>query len=91
MSPRFKLAGPFWCTVLQLLGFHAVTTPWMTVYVHPYGANDRALLRHERMHLRQIRRDGWLRFWVQYYWWLIQYGYWNNPYEIEARAAERSR
>lgn len=33
-----------------------------------------------------------LAFWsaviaVKYLWWLCRYGYWNNPYEVEARVA----
>ena len=36
-----------------------------------------------------MKRDGKLRFAVQYLWWSLRYGYRNNPYEIEAREAER--
>ena len=46
------------------------------------------LLRHERCHLEQIERDGRLLFSIKYLWWLFRYGYYMNPYEIEARAAE---
>lgn len=46
------------------------------------------LLRHEREHLRQIERDGRLLFALRYSWWTLRHGYWNNPYEVEARAAE---
>ena len=47
-----------------------------------------ALLRHERKHLAQIERDGRLQFSIKYTWWTLRHGYWNNPYEVEARAAE---
>lgn len=30
-------------------------------------------------------------FAVRYLWWLARHGYWNNPYEIEARAAEHAQ
>lgn len=88
-SCRIVTAGPVWSTLLAIMGFGAVTTPWRTIYVHPSAVCDRRLIRHERAHIRQMDRDGWLRFWVRYYWWLIRYGYWDHPYEVEARKAER--
>lgn len=45
------------------------------------------LLRHELMHVEQFRREG-LLFAVKYTWHDWFTGYDNNPYEIEARAAE---
>jgi hypothetical protein len=41
------------------------------------------------VHLRQIQRDGPVRFTLTYAWWLLRYGYRANPYEIEAYSAER--
>lgn len=61
---------------------------WRVIYVLPGHENDQRLLRHERCHLEQIERDGWVVFSVKYLWWLCRYGYWNNPYKVEARAAE---
>jgi len=40
---------------------------------------------HEHHHIIQIRRDGYWTFHIKYIWWLIKYGYENNPYEVEAR------
>ena len=45
-------------------------------------------IRATGCHLEQIERDGRVVFAVKYLWWLCRYGYWNNPYEVEARAAE---
>ena len=50
--------------------------------------NTGSITRHEECHFRQ-----WWRYWVigfvlLYGYYLIKYGYWNNPLEIEARAAE---
>lgn len=47
------------------------------------------LLRHERKHIEQMRRDGKLVYLIKYSYWLLRFGYRNNPYEIEARAAEQ--
>lgn len=41
--------------------------------------------RHEIAHVLQMKRDGWLRFQVQYVYWAFKYGYRQNPYEVEAR------
>lgn len=61
---------------------------WGAIYVLPGSECDERLLRHERCHLAQIERDGRLLFTLKYSWWTIRYGYWRNPYEVEARAAE---
>lgn len=62
---------------------------WRTIYVLPGFEHDQHLLRHERKHLEQIERDGRIMFALKYSWLTIRHGYWQNPYEIEARAAER--
>ena len=54
----------------------------------PGYESDQRLLRHERKHLEQIERDGRLLFSLKYSWWTIPHGYYMNPYEVEARAAE---
>ena len=46
-------------------------------------------LRHELHHIKQVQRDGWIRFYSTYLYYNIKYGYDNNPYEIEARKAEK--
>ena len=50
--------------------------------------SDPAWRRHEDKHKEQYRREGWLKFVVKYLYYQIKYGYYNNPYEVEARAAE---
>ena len=74
--------------LMRRAGFAGWTSFWNTVYVLPGHEHDQRLLRHERCHLEQIERDGRLLFSVLYLYWLWRYGYRNNPYEIEARAAE---
>lgn len=43
---------------------------------------------HEVCHINQVKKEGKLKFVFKYLWYNIRYGYDNNPYEIEARAAE---
>lgn len=73
---------------MSLCGFKGWTSFWNTVYVMPGWEQHQPLLRHEAKHLEQIRRDGRLVFAAKYLWWLAHYGYHDNPYEIQARAAE---
>jgi len=63
------------------------------IVLYPYilfrnGPDDKRLYRHELEHFYQVQRDGWLRFYVRWLWLTARHGYWNNPYEVEAREAE---
>ena len=40
--------------------------------------------KHDDVHQRQIREDGWLKFMILYFYWSWKHGYRQNPYEIEA-------
>lgn len=75
---------------LRTFGFVAWTSLCGVIYVLPGREHDAALLRHERTHLAQMRRDGKALFALRYGWWCVRYGYRANPYEVEARAAEFS-
>ncbi len=85
---QVKTAAGLLAWLMRRAGFKGWTSFWQVVYVLPGHESNERLLRHEAEHLRQIERDGRLVFAVRYLWWLARYGYWNNPYEIEARAAE---
>lgn len=43
---------------------------------------------HEMIHVEQVQRLGWFKFYASYLWESYKVGYWENKYEIEAR--ERS-
>lgn len=73
---------------MRACGFKGWASFWCTIYVIPGFEHDQRLLRHERKHLEQIERDGRLLFALKYSWWTLRYGYYMNPYEVEARAAE---
>lgn len=73
---------------MRACGFSGWASFWRTIYVLPGFENDERLLRHERKHLEQIERDGRLLFAIKYSWWTLRHGYYMNPYEVEARAAE---
>lgn len=52
--------------------------------------NNQKWLLHELQHVLQYRRDGFVGFIYKYIRNHIKYGYYNNPYEVEARAAEQN-
>lgn len=49
-----------------------------------------SLYKHESCHIMQVQRDGRLKFICKYLYYNIKYGYYNNPYEIEARKASNN-
>ena len=88
MQKRIKTAKGLLAWCMRRCGFKGWTSFWSTIYVLPNHERNEPLLRHERCHLAQIERDGRVLFSVKYLWWTLRRGYWMNPYEIEARAAE---
>jgi hypothetical protein len=46
------------------------------------------ILKHEMAHVAQIERVGFFKFYITYVLYSLRHGYHNNPYEVEARAAE---
>ena len=50
--------------------------------------SNQSWLRHELCHVRQYQQHGYLLFLLKYLWESIRHGYYNNRFEIEARAAE---
>ena len=85
----FVEAGPFWRLTLGLLRASAITMPWRRIYIVSRRFDDAVLRRHELIHIEQIDRDGVVLFCLRYVWWSARYGYWKNPYEVEAFARER--
>lgn len=83
----YKAHGPVqW--FLRLTKYHGITLPPFGIYVIAERIEDERLRRHEQAHWEQAQRLGVIRFYVQYLWFNLRYGYHNNPMEAEARAAE---
>lgn len=62
--------------------------PWRTIFMRPGHLDDHRLRIHELVHIEQIERHGAIRFTVLYLWYLLRFGYWLNPFEIEAYGIE---
>lgn len=66
----------------------AAVTIGRMIIVHPKAPLSRRLLRHELAHVRQWQRQPWT-FSIRYALNHLRYGYEQNPFEVEARNAER--
>lgn len=55
-----------------------------------FNTND-VVYKHEAKHIEQAKKEGIIKFYIKYLWFCIRYGYTNNPYEVEARAAEKEQ
>lgn len=49
---------------------------------------DKKWLKHELCHVEQFKKYGFVGFIIRYLWESLKKGYYNNKYEVEARAAE---
>jgi hypothetical protein len=70
-----------------LRGPAGAVTLGRTIVLHPDVRLTDRLLRHELAHVRQWQRAP-LTFPLHYVWQHLKHGYRDNPYEVEARAAE---
>ena len=86
--PLFVVARGPMRLLLWSLGAVGIVMPWGRAYIVEAWFRHPDTRRHELVHLRQVQRDGPLVFVVRYFWWCARYGYWQNPYEVEAYAAE---
>ena len=63
-----------------------------TIYLHNTSQavffNNKPWLRHELKHIQQYQRLGFINFLVAYLVESFKNGYYNNKFEVEARAAE---
>ena len=82
---KIKFWYESWVFKLPILNAFAgmVLYPWIFFKGSKEEVSDR-LFRHELEHIYQVRREGWLKFHVKYFYFSIRKGYRNNPYEIEA-------
>lgn len=68
--------------------YKAITLPPFGIYALPEHLDNERLQRHEQEHWRQYQANGTFKFYVKYLWYTLRHGYLNNPWEVQARAAE---
>jgi hypothetical protein len=63
-----------------------------TIYLHNTSREqflrNEKWVKHELCHIRQYKEHGLVGFLIKYVWESIKKGYYNNRFELEARAAE---
>lgn len=69
----------------RMRGPAAAVTLGRTIVLEPGARLTQKLLTHELVHVEQWKKDR--LFPLRYAAASLRHGYWNNPYEIEARAA----
>lgn len=57
-------------------------------FTKAYLLNNENLLRHELKHVEQYQQHGYFGFLTKYLIESYKHGYYNNKFEVEARAAE---
>lgn len=73
--------------MLGMRGPVTAVTLERTIIFHPLAEITPRILRHELAHVRQWEQQP-LTFFIRYAICNLRYGYHDNPYEVEARAAE---
>ena len=63
-----------------------------TIHLHNTSKDEflqnKKWVKHELCHVRQFNQHGYLLFLAKYVWESLKKGYYNNKFEVEARAAE---
>lgn len=75
---------------LRMSRYKAITLPPFGIYALPEHLDNEPLRRHEQEHWRQYQANGAIKFYAKYLWFLLRHGYWNSPWEVAARQAERN-
>ncbi len=89
MSDVIRKAPWFIAIVLKWTKFGGVTLPPFGIFILGHRLSEVPLQRHELVHWQQAKDLGALKFYVKYIWLTLRHGYYNNPMEVAARAAER--
>lgn len=85
---EFVRAEGFWLWLLDRLACDGLTMPWCTIYMRPEHFDNQLLRIHELAHIDQIGRLGAVRFSLAYLYYQVRFGYFKNPFEIEAYAIQ---
>lgn len=87
---KHKVATGLILWYMKKKGFLGWTSFWNTVYYQNQTlTKNKRLVRHELQHIEQMKRLGKFKFAMLYTYYNLKYGYYNNPFEIEARKAEK--
>lgn len=91
---RFRENSWMAAMAARVLRVNSCALVWMNT-VHLYRCSkehfleNEAWLRHEICHVRQWQQQGFWKFLFKYLLFSLTHGYVNNPFEVEARNAEK--
>lgn len=92
-----KKIRPVYNFFLLLPMFPAITLYPFVIFRHRKGQVPRETLKHEMIHVKQVRKIGWLKFYFTYLKYFAEnlwhfkswtLAYMEIPYEVEARNAQ---
>ena len=88
-NTKHKVAPGLILWSMETFGYYGWTSFWNTIYyISEEHLKYTPLRKHELKHIEQMEQEGKFIFSVKYLYYNYKVGYFNNPYEIEARAAE---
>jgi hypothetical protein len=93
-NPNYKLKTDSWVAKIaaRVLKAKSVAIVFGST-IHVCGCSreeflaDEKWLKHELCHIKQYQQHGYLMFILKYLWESLRHGYYNNKFEVEARAA----
>ncbi len=94
-NPAFFIKENSWLAMLAAKKLNADSVAMVLgKTIHLYGSTkenflaDQRWVKHEVCHVKQFDANGYVMFTIKYLWESLRVGYYNNKYEVEARAAE---
>ena len=95
-KPAFYIKENSWLAKLAAKKLNAESVAMVLgKTIHLYGSTkenflaDERWVKHELCHIKQFVANGYLLFSIKYLWESLRVGYYNNKFEVEARAAEK--
>ncbi len=74
---------------LEAFNIKALASNWNVIYIQKRWFDDSTTINHQLCHTQQIRDDGLFWMPIKYLWYWLRYGAEENPYEIQAKKAEK--
>jgi len=97
-NEAFHIKEDSWIAALAAKKLHSkrvAITIGKTIHLHNCSSEDflkdERWVKHEKCHIEQFKRYGFVFFIILYVWETIKNGYHNNRFEAEAREAENIR
>ena len=94
-KPAFYIKENSWLAKLAAKKLNADSVAMVlgkTIHLHGSSKEnflaDERWVKHELCHVKQFAANGCILFIIKYLWESLGVGYYNNKYEVEARAAE---